>query len=301
LITEKLEEIWKGRIGYLFIAPLLAYIGIFVFFPVGYTLMLSFMRYEFLRPSRNAFVGFANYIEWACDPEVWHSFKITFYFLAMYIPSHVIYGLVLALLLFKVTKRKMSTLYRCLLYIPVVLPLPIVAYAWKWMYDPSWGVINHLLIDILHIPWKYTGWLTDSRVALPAIALMSFWQYSGWIMILFLVGLNNIPSSLYEAAKIDGANAWQSFTRITLPLLKPIFFVILIMRLAVLGITVQPLIMTEGGPEKATMTYGLYAYFLAFRWGNWRMGYASAWYMMLAILATVLGIIGWRFLKTEAA
>lgn len=301
MIREKLQETWKGRIGYLFIAPLLVYVGVFVFFPVAYTVGLCFMRYEFLRPSRNAFVGFANYIEWARDPEVWHSFKITFYFLAMYIPFHVIYGLVLALLLYKITNRRLSTFYRCLLYFPVVLPLPIVAYAWKWMYDPTFGVLNHFLIDILHIPWKYTGWLTDSRVALLAIALMSFWQYSAWIMMLFLVGLNNISSSLYEAAKIDGASAWQSFTRITLPLLKPVFFIILIMRLAVLGITVEPLIMTEGGPEKATMTYGLYAYFLAFRWGNWRMGYASTWYMMLAILATILGIIGWKFLRTEVA
>jgi len=181
-----------------------------------------------------------------------------------------------------------------LLYVPVILPFPVVAYAWKWMYDPTWGIFNHLL-------GKDIGWLTDSIIALPAIALMSCWQYSGWIMVLFLVGLNNIPSSLYEAARIDGANGWQSFTRITLPLLKPILFVIVIMRLAVLGITVQPLIMTEGGPEKATMTYGLYSYFLAFRWGNWRMGYSSACYIMLAVLSIGLGVLSWKLLKTEVA
>lgn len=288
-------------LGYLFIAPLLAYIAIFVFLPIGYTLLLSFMRYEFLAPSHNAFVGLSNYIEWARDPEVWHSFKITLYFLAMYIPSHILCGLLLAVLLYSVANSKLATIYRCLLYIPVVLPFPVVVYAWKWIYDPTWGIFNQLLATIFHIPWKDIGWLIDSRVALPAIALMSFWQYSGWIMVLFLVGLNNIPSSFYEAAKIDGANSWQSFTRITLPLLKPIFFVIVIMRLTVFGITVQPLIMTEGGPEKATMTYGLYSYFLAFRWGNWRMGYASACYTMLAILLIGLGILSWRFLKTEVA
>lgn len=294
-----MKEMWRSRISYLFITPLLAYIGVFVFFPVGYTVVLSFMRFEFLRPSRTTFIGFSNYIEWFRDPAVWHSLKITFYFLAMYIPAHVLYGLALALLINKVTNRRLSTFYRCLLYIPVVLPLPIVAYTWKWMYDPTWGVANHLLIDIFHIPWKYTGWLTDARIALPAIAVMSIWEYSGWVMMIFLVGLNNIPDSLYEAARIDGANVWQSFTRITLPLLKPVFFVIVIMRLAVLGITVEPLIMTEGGPEQATMTYGLYAYFLAFRWGNWRMGYASAWYVMLALLAVGLGILAWKFLRTE--
>lgn len=278
-------------LGYLFIAPLLICITVFVFLPIGYTLLLSFMRYEFLAPSRNAFVGFANYVEWIGDPEVWHSFKVTLYFLAMYIPSHILCGLLLAILLYAVANSKLATTYRCLLYVPVVLPFPVVIYAWKWMYDPTWGVFNQLLA-------KDIGWLIDSRIALPAIALMSFWQYSGWIMILFLVGLNNIPNSFYEAAKIDGANSWQSFTRITLPLLKPIFFIIVIMRLAVLGITVQPLIMTEGGPEKATMTYGLYSYFLAFRWGNWRMGYASACYTMLAIISISLGILSWKFLKT---
>ena len=114
------------------------------------------------------------------------------------------------------------------------------------------------------------------------------------------MGLNNIPNQLYEAARIDGSSAWKSFCRITLPLLKPTFFVIVIMRLAVLGITVQPLIMTEGGPGRATMTYGLHAYYLAFRWGNWRMGYASAWYVMLALFATVLGVMAWKFLREES-
>ncbi len=281
-------------LGYLFIVPLLAYITIFVFVPIGYTLTLSFMRYEFLAPSRNSFIGFANYLEWGRDPEVWHSLKVTLYFLVMYIPSHVLCGLFLAILLYSVANRRLATVYRCLLYIPVVLPFPVVAYVWKWMYDPSWGIFNELL-------GKEIGWLTNSSLALPAIAVMSSWQYSGWIMMLFLVGLNNIPSSLYEAAKIDGANNWQSFTRITLPLLKPIFFVIVIMRLAVLGITMQPLVMTEGGPEKATMTYGLYSYFLAFRWGNWRMGYSSAWYTMLAIFSIGLGILSWKLLRTEVA
>jgi len=300
LIRRRFQEIWKGKVGYLFITPLLVYFGFFVAFPAVYTIMLSFMRYKFLQPSHTRFVGFANYIEWFHDPAVWETFRITLRFLAIYLPAHIIYGLILALLLNKVVSKRLSTFYRCLLYIPVVLPLPIVSYAWKWMYDPGYGVFNHLLIDILGIPWKYTKWLADPRVALQAIALMSTWEYSGWVMMLFLVGLNNIPSSLYEAARIDGANAWQSFTRITLPLLKPVFFVIMIMRLAVLGITVEPLIMTEGGPMRATMTYGLHAYFLAFRWGSWRMGYASTWYVMLAIIATGLGVVGWRFLRTEA-
>jgi len=180
------------------------------------------------------------------------------------------------------------------------LPLPIVAYAWKWMYDPTIGVFTHIIEDVLGLTFPFNGWLIDPRLAMPSIAIMSVWQYSGWIMMLFLVGLNNIPNQLYEAARIDGSSAWKSFFRITLPLLKPTFFVVVIMRLAVLGITVEPLIMTEGGPGRSTMTYGLHAYYLAFRWGNWRMGYASAWYVMLALFATLLGVLAWKFLREES-
>jgi multiple sugar transport system permease protein len=294
------RRIWKERSGYAFIAPLLAYMGMFIFLPVVFMIVLSFSRHEFLRPAKNMMVGLANYAEWFRDPAVWETFKHTLYFLAMYIPTHVLYGLILALLTNSVVNRRAATVYRSLLYLPVVLPLPIVAYAWKWMYDPTIGVFTHIIKDFLGLPFPFKGWLIDERLAMPSIAIMSIWQYSGWIMMLFLVGLNNIPDQLYEAARIDGSSAWKSFFRITLPLLKPTFFVVVIMRLAVLGITVQPLIMTEGGPGRATMTYGLHAYYLAFRWGNWRMGYARAWYVMLALFATVLGVLAWKFLREES-
>ncbi len=294
-----LSRIWKGRDGYLYIAPLMAFFLVFVFVPVVYTLALSFMRHEFLKPGSTTFVGFSNYIEWFRDPAVWETAKNTFYFLILYIPAHVIYGLLLALLTHSVKNDRISTAYRSFLYLPVVLPLPIVAYAWKWMYDPTIGVFNHILVDILNINWPYTGWLVNETIAMPSIAMMSIWEFSGWVMMLFLVGLNNIPRRLYEAARIDGSSGWKSFFRITLPLLKPTFFVIVIMRLAVLGITVEPLIMTEGGPNRATMTYGLHAYYTAFRWGNWRIGYSSTWYVMLALFATALGLLAWKFLRTE--
>ena len=139
------RRIWKERSGYAFIAPLLGYIGMFIFLPVVYTIVLSFTRHEFLRPTKDALVGLVNYVEWFHDPAIWETFKNTLYFLAMYIPTHVLYGLVLALLTNSIVNRRVATLYRSLLYLPVVLPLPIVAYAWKWMYDPTIGVFTHII------------------------------------------------------------------------------------------------------------------------------------------------------------
>ena len=294
-----LKKMWREKEGYLYIAPLMIFVGVFVFYPIIYTFIITTMRYEFLRPDRREFIGLANYVEWFKDPAVWETGGNTLHFLAIYIPIHIVYGLILALLTHSLINKKATTVYRSLLYLPVVLPMPIVAVAWKWMYDPTLGVFNHLLIDVLGINWQHPGWLSDAGFALQAISIMSIWQFSGWIMMLFLVGLNNIPNELYEAARIDGSNAIKSFFRITLPLLKPTFFVIIIMRLSVLGITVEPLIMTEGGPNRATMTYGLQAYYTAFRWGNWRIGYASTWYVMLALIATVLGVIAWKVLKSD--
>jgi ABC-type sugar transport system permease subunit len=172
---------------------------------------------------------------------------------------------------------------------------------WKWMYDPALGVFNHILKNIFRIPWPWTGWLLDKPSALPSIALMSVWRLMGITMMLFLVGLNNIPRELLEAARIDGANEVRTIWHIVLPMLRPIFLVVLVLRLTTLGVTIEPMVMTDGGPVSATMTYGLQAYKIAFIEGNMRMGYGSTWFIMLGIVSMIIAYVGTKLFGEQQA
>ena len=118
-------------------------------------------------------------------------------------------------------------------------------------------------------------------------------------MVLFLVGLSSISNELREAARIDGANEWQVIRFLELPLLTPIFLIILVLRLQVLGLVEEPLAMTEGGPLRSTMTYGLQAYYISFRDGNWRMGYGSTWFLMLGLISTLAAFFAWKLMRQE--
>jgi ABC-type sugar transport system permease subunit len=293
------QAVWKGKAGYLFILPLLAFFLVFVAYPVLRTIGLVFMRYEFLRLERAQFIGLANIIEWVQDPRVPETFVVALKFFLGYVPTSTLLALVAALLIDRVGRRYLATIYRTIFYLPVVLPAGIIFIVWLWIFDPSWGVFNHLLVDILGIPWPWTRWLHDPTTALPSLAFMSVWRLMGVTMMLFLVGLNNISAELIDAAKIDGANVWQEIRYITLPLLRPIFLIIFILRLQVLGLIIEPLAMTEGSPLRRTMTYGLQAYYLCFRDGNWRQGYGSTWFLMLGLFSSLVAYLGWKFMRAE--
>jgi len=294
-----LQSIWRGRVGYLFLAPLLFFYITFVIYPSARTIWMMFMRYEFLRPDRIEFVGLANIIEWAQDPRVWETFGVALRFTLMYVPGSTVIALLVAILLDRVRHPGVASVFRTLYYFPVVLPAGMLYIAWQWIFDPTWGPLNHLFINILHIPMPWTRWLGDPNTSLLALVIMSIWRLMGATMILFLVGLSNIPQELNEAAHIDGANEWQLLRHVTLPLLAPIFLVIMVLRLQVLGLIAEPLFMTEGGPVRSTMTYGLQAYYITFRDGNWRMGYGATWFVMLSIFSTLVAFLGWRWFRSR--
>jgi ABC-type sugar transport system permease subunit len=292
-------KIWRGRVGYLFILPMLIIHAIFVLYPFFRTVMLMFMNFEFLRPDRTGFIGLGNLIEWAKDPRVLETFWVSVKFFLYYVPSSVLLALVVALVLDRVGRKRLAALYRTIFYLPVVLPASIIFIIWTWIYDPSWGVMNTLFNNVLHINWPWEMWLRDPATSLPSLAFMSVWRLMGVTLILFLVGLSNISNELREAAKIDGANEWQIVRFLELPLLKPIFLIVLVMRLQVLGLVEEPLVMTDGGPLRSTMTYGLQAYYISFRDGNWDMGYGSTWFILLGIFSTLAAFLAWKFMRQE--
>jgi len=293
------RRVWEARVAYLFLLPMLAFFGVFVVYPFLRTVQLMFMRYEFLRPDRQSFVGPANIIEWVQDPRVPETFWVSLKFFLLYVPLSTLFALIVALVLDRVARAHLATLYRTIFYLPVVLPAGIIFIVWIWIFDPTWGIMNTLIQDVLGIPWPWDRWLRGPETALLSLVLMSVWRLMGVTMILFLVGLSAISNELREAARIDGANEWQTIRFVELPLLKPTFLIILVLRLQVLGLIEEPLVMTEGGPLRTTMTYGLQAYYISFRDGNWDMGYGSTWLLMLGFLSTLTAFMAWKLMRQE--
>ena len=285
----------QSVVGYLFILPLILVMGGFVFYPLLNTLRLSFYEYSFIFDT-SRFVGLENYLEWMTDDRTWQSLWVSIKFFLYYVPTNIAISLVIALAIDRVAQNRFAGVYRSLLYFPVVLPAAIVFQMWIWLYDPSVGFFTQLAESVgLDVA---INWLGDPGLALPALAIMSIWRLMGETIILFLVGLAGIPKELTEASRIDGANEWQSIWRITLPLLKPTFFLILVLRLRVLGLVVEPLFMTEGGPIGATMTYGLQAYYVFYR--EDQVGYSSAWFVLLGIMSLLIALLLWRAFRPNA-
>jgi ABC-type sugar transport system permease subunit len=293
-----LRSIWKGKLAYFLLVPLLFFYSVFVLYPSLRTFQFMFMRYEFLRPERVDFTGLDNIVRWVQDPRVVETTWVTVKFFLMYVPSSTLLALLVALALDRVARVKLATIYRTIFYLPVVLPAGIIFIVWTWIFDPTWGVLNTIIWN-LDLPWPWTKWLAHPASALPSLAFMSVWRLMGVTMLLFLVGLGNISNEIREAARIDGASEWQLIRFIELPLLIPTFLIILTLRLQVLGMIEEPLVMTQGSPVRTTMTYGLQAYYISFRDGNWDLGYGSTWFMILGLFSALAAVIAWKLMHTE--
>lgn len=265
-----------------FIAPALSLILVFFFLPVFAALIASFTDFDIYALgdlSNMRWIGFGNYQHSLNDPLFWKAFNNTLYFVIAAGPLSIGVSLIMALL---VNQRwvKLKSLFRTLFFLPVVTTLVAVAVVWRYLYHPRYGFFNHLLafFDIAPIDW-----LGDPAFAMPSIIAMAIWKNFGFNMILFIAGLRNIPANLYEAAMLDGANAWQQFCHITFPMLMPIFnFVTVITLIGYFQLFAEPYVMTQGGPAHKTLSLALLMFQEGFRW--WNMGYASAMAFMLFMI-----------------
>ncbi len=271
-------------LGLAFAAPWLIGFGVLTLWPILQSVVLSLCEYDVLHPAR--WIGLGNYDRAAHDPLFWKSLWNTIY-MALWVPVSLAVGLAIALLLN--TEIRGMALWRTTFYLPAVIPTVAVSILWVWILNPSTGLLNHLLGDI-----GITGpdWLQDEMWAKPAIVLTILWA-AGGSMVIWLAGLAGIPRTLYEAATVDGANAWRRFWHVTVPQLTPYIFFNLVMGIiATFQIFNQAYIMTEGGPNHATRFFVLRIFDVAFRYLE--MGYASAmaWVLFLIILAlTVVNFI----------
>jgi multiple sugar transport system permease protein len=270
--------------GYLFILPWILGFLIFRLGPMIYSLFLSFTDYA----ARGApqFIGFENYVYmFTKDPRFVDSMRSTLAFVVGYLPLNLALGLAIALLM---NQRVRGILvFRSIYYLPAVTSGVAVAILWQFVFHKQWGILNAIL-SIFGV--QPIGWLVDPNWVMVAFVIMSVWGVGG-SMIIYLAGLQSIPTELYESAMIDGANGIRKFWHITLPMLTPtIFFVLITGLIGAFQIFESAYIMTGGGPNYATYFFGLNIYFTAFQ--SLRFAYAStlAW-MLFAIIAALTIVV----------
>lgn len=287
-----------NRTAWLFLAPALLLIGVFFFLPVAASLLLSvtdFDIYAIASLANARFVGLRNYAELLQNPLFWTAVRNTFYFALVGGPLTVATSLGAALLISSRLVR-FKGLFRTLYFVPFVTTLVAVAIVWRYLYHPQYGLLNYLLGWIGVSP---IDWLGDPRWAMPAIILLGVWKNFGYNMLIFIAGLQNIPSELYEAAELDGAGAVRRFWHVTLPMLAPTFlFVGVITMIGYFQLFAEPYVMTGGGPLKATTSLVLLMYEEGFRW--WRMGVAAAVAFILFLIILAWTLLQFR-LQREAA
>lgn len=278
----------RNPAAYWFLAPALVLIFVFFFLPVVAALVLSFTDFDIYAVgdlSNTRWVGLRNYTQLLSTPLFWQALRNTFYFALVGGPLSIGVSLAAALLLNQKLVR-FKGLFRTVYFAPFVTTLVAVAIVWRYLYHTRYGLLNYGLGALGLGP---IDWLGDPRWAMPAIILMTVWKSFGYNMLIFIAGLQAIPEELYEAARIDGASAWQRFRHVTLPGLAPtLVFVTVITMIGFFQLFVEPYVMTMGGPLRSTTSVVLLMYEEGFRW--WRMGYAAAvaFILFLVILAATL-------------
>ena len=271
--------------GYLFLAPWLAGFFGLTLGPMVVSLYYSLCDYPLLSPA--VFVGLANYQKLAQDWLIPHSLKVTFLYSISSIPLSIALALCLAMLLN--VRIRGILVFRTIFYLPIILGGVAVSLIWLLLFSNTYGLFNYLLELVGLGPIR---WLTSQRWALSALVFMSLWSIGGTVII-FLAGLQNIPSHLYEAARIDGATSLQEFRYVTLPQLTPTIFFSLVMGvIGALQTFTQSFVMTGGGPNYATYFYVLYLYQNAFHY--FRMGYAAALAWVLALIILFFTLLVFR-------
>jgi ABC-type sugar transport system permease subunit len=257
----------QALFGYAILLPTLAVIVIFRFLPMLQAFYISLTEYDLLRPPR--FIWFSNFIDLVQDPLFLNSARVSITYVVFSCVPVWVLSLALAMLFNREIRAK--NFFRSAVFMPVVMPAVVNAVVWTFMYHQD-GVVNTILgwVGVDPIPW-----LRSSRWALWAIILIGIWRATPYYMVIFLAGLQAIPQGYYEAAQIDGANGWDQFRHITLPLLKPTLLLVMVMSVIVaMKVFAVPLIMTGGGPADSTRVLPLFIYQTAFEF--FKMGRAAA-------------------------
>lgn len=277
---------------YLLAGPFILVFGIFIAYPVGRALYMSLFDWGIFGP--NAFVGLDNYVSLIADRRFWGSFWVTTSFAAMYVPMVTIVALLLAVMLHRTLPG--VGIFRTAFFLPIVINVAVAAIAFNWLFEPNIGTIDKVL-QFFGLPGQrllqQPGW------ALFVISLVALWINVGFMIIILLAGLENIPDDLYEAAKLDGSTSITDLVYITIPLLRPIMLIVVVLStIHAFQIFGEVLIMTEGGPFGSTTVMTMLLYEEGFQ--RFALGRAAAIGVVITVIIATLSFIQFRFFRREA-
>jgi multiple sugar transport system permease protein len=279
------EALW----GFLFILPTYLGFAIFILGPVVAVAGMSFTKFDVLTGAE--FTGLTNYVRLLSDERLRNVYTNTFVFTIFAVFFNVSIGLALAVLLNRRLPRLLRNFFRSVYFFPLLIAHTYVAVIWQFLYQRDTGVINYYLSLLGIAP---ISWLGSAAWVLPSVIIMDVWKNTGFAMIIFLAGLQNIPKDYYEAARLDGAKAVQLFLRITFPLLSPtIFFVLVIFMIGAIQVFDTIIVLTGGGPGDASKSVVIYIYEQAFQ--NFDLGYASTVAMTLFVIILIFTLLQFWF------
>lgn len=268
----------RGKRAFLAVslAPTAIIMFVFSYFSLFYCLRVSFMKWNMLSPAK--WIGLRNYAQMFANPEFWNSLKVTVVYALWSVPLCMVLGLLVGMVLKGATVGR--SFFRVMFFLPVVISMVVASLIWRWIFNPAQGILNYAIFELGLVkrsaPPHWMQWILDpTGGSMAALLIVGVWKRLGYNGVIFLSGLLNIPNEYYEAATLEGASAFAKLRFITLPLLSPTtFFVLVIQIISALKVSVSPLVLTNGGPVDSTETLVLNIYKEAFE--NFRMGYASA-------------------------
>ncbi len=279
---------WKKKqqlTGYLFLAPYALSFLVFLVLPIIVALVLSVMQFDLTATEQIKFVGTQNFTDAWNDEYVKQAMVATARYVLLFVPSLLVLALALAVGLNALKRGR--NLFRGMIFLPGIFTIAVTAILWQFFYNLEFGFFNWV---IKQVGGTAVPWLSEKSLAMPSIVLMSLWWLSGGTAVILLASLQQIPTMYHEAAALDGAGAWKTFSKITLPLIKPVMlFTVLTNTIGAFQMFPQASLLTQGGPELSTRGTVQYIYEIAFQ--QYRLGYAAAISWMLTAVIMVFGII----------
>lgn len=284
----------RSLAGVAFLAPYAISFTVFVVFPIIVAIALSVMQFDLTSRESIKFVGARNFTEALKDDYFWQAFTATLRYAVLMVPALLVSALGMAVGMNAMTRGRNTV--RALLFLPGMFNVAVTGILWQWFYNGEFGLFNFVL---KHLGLSGYPWLSEKSWAMPSIVLMSLWWTCGGTAIILLTALQQIPRAIFEAAGLDGAHTTSLFTKITLPLLKPVLlFVIVTNTIGAFQMFGQAFMLTGGGPELSTRGLVQYIYETAFN--NYRLGYGAAMSWMLFFVVAAFAFVQFRFLKRGA-
>jgi multiple sugar transport system permease protein len=295
-VARPRRPFWSSAHGWsnwVYLLPTVLFFVVYMAYPILRSVWISFTNYQYIVQTPAEFVGLKNYLDVLKDPVFWTGIKRSAIFTAIFLPGVIFVPLFVAILVDRVKQQRLATVYRLILLIPAVIPAAMIFVLWRWLLDFEIGPINVILRDYLGLFNNFNApqWVGNSPLAIPAIAFVEIWWGLGYHTMFFLAGLASIPKELFEAARVDGANEWQMFWKVTLPRLQPIMLILVILRFGSAMAVIDDFIIMGGfNRGLPTYTWTVYMWHLAFQIGTWPQGYASAvgWLGAGAMLTVVV-------------